>query len=140
VIQEISGHRNLEQLQGYLEVQPDQVLGAIAQAFHALLHRETRICSDTMVYFIEEAIKQKSANSMTLDLPKLYKAYNPTKPLAIGNDEDKKCYIDFSFVRGGEIIEELEQTISLLSPDDPTCQIKYLQGILAVVNLQSYSD
>lgn len=30
VIQEISGHRNLEQLQRYLEVEPDQVLGAIA--------------------------------------------------------------------------------------------------------------
>jgi len=30
VIQEISGHRNLEQLQRYLEVQPDQVRGAIA--------------------------------------------------------------------------------------------------------------
>ncbi len=60
---------------------------------------------------------------MTLDLPKLYKAYNPTNPLAIGNAEDKKYYIDFSSVRGGEIIEELEQTISLLSPDDPTCQL-----------------
>ena len=30
VIQEISGHRNLEQLQKYLEVKPEQVRGAIA--------------------------------------------------------------------------------------------------------------
>ena len=30
VIQEISGHRNLEQLQRYLEVEPDQIRGAIA--------------------------------------------------------------------------------------------------------------
>ncbi|MHC5831432.1 MAG: tyrosine-type recombinase/integrase, partial [Nostoc sp.] len=30
VIQEISGHRNLEQLQRYLEVSDDQVLGAAA--------------------------------------------------------------------------------------------------------------
>ena len=30
VIQEVSGHRNLAQLQKYLEVQPDQVRGAIA--------------------------------------------------------------------------------------------------------------
>ncbi len=30
VIQEISGHRNLEQLQRYLEVRPEQVRGAIA--------------------------------------------------------------------------------------------------------------
>jgi integrase/recombinase XerD len=30
IIQEISGHRNLEQLQKYLEVEPAQVRGAIA--------------------------------------------------------------------------------------------------------------
>lgn len=30
IIQEVSGHRNLEQLQRYLEVQPEQVRGAIA--------------------------------------------------------------------------------------------------------------
>ena len=30
IIQEISGHRNLEQLQRYLEVKPEQVRGAIA--------------------------------------------------------------------------------------------------------------
>jgi hypothetical protein len=32
IIQEISGHSNLEQLQRYLEVKPDQVKGAIAQS------------------------------------------------------------------------------------------------------------
>ncbi len=30
VVQEISGHRNLEQLQRYLEVSDDQILGAAA--------------------------------------------------------------------------------------------------------------
>ncbi len=30
IIQEVSGHRNLEQLQKYLEIQPDQVLGAVS--------------------------------------------------------------------------------------------------------------
>lgn len=30
IVQEISGHRNLEQLQRYLEVRPDQIRGAIA--------------------------------------------------------------------------------------------------------------
>ena len=30
IVQEISGHRNLEQLQRYLEVQPEQVRGAVA--------------------------------------------------------------------------------------------------------------
>jgi integrase/recombinase XerD len=29
VIQEVSGHRNLEQLQTYIEVRDDQVLGAV---------------------------------------------------------------------------------------------------------------
>jgi integrase/recombinase XerD len=29
-IQEVSGHRNLEQLQQYLEVQPEQVRGAVS--------------------------------------------------------------------------------------------------------------
>ena len=31
IIQEISGHRNLEQLQRYLEVKPEQVRGAIKE-------------------------------------------------------------------------------------------------------------
>ena len=30
IIQEVSGHRNLEELQKYLEVQPNQILGAVA--------------------------------------------------------------------------------------------------------------
>ena len=30
IIQEISGHRNLEQLQKYLEVRPDQVRGVVS--------------------------------------------------------------------------------------------------------------
>jgi integrase/recombinase XerD len=29
-IQEVSGHRNLEQLQQYLEIQPEQVRGAVS--------------------------------------------------------------------------------------------------------------
>jgi integrase/recombinase XerD len=33
IIQEISGHSNLEQLQRYLDVKPDQVKGAIASVF-----------------------------------------------------------------------------------------------------------
>ena len=30
IIQEVSGHRNLEELQKYLEVQPEQVRGAVS--------------------------------------------------------------------------------------------------------------
>jgi hypothetical protein len=44
-------------------------------------------------------------------------------PLVMGNAEDRKYYIDFSSVRGGNIIKELGRTIALLSPDKPTCQL-----------------
>jgi hypothetical protein len=60
---------------------------------------------------------------MKLDLGKFYQACNPSKTLVVGNAEDRKYYIDFSSVRGGEIIEELGRTITLFSPDEPTCQL-----------------
>jgi hypothetical protein len=60
---------------------------------------------------------------MALDLRKFYQACNPSKTLNLGNAEDKQYYIDFSSVRGGEIIQELERTITLFSPDEPTCQL-----------------
>ena len=60
---------------------------------------------------------------MKLDLGKFYQACNPSKTLDLGNAEDQKYYIDFSSVRGGEIIEELGRTITLFSPDEPTCQL-----------------
>ncbi|MEC4805756.1 MAG: AAA family ATPase [Jaaginema sp. PMC 1079.18] len=41
----------------------------------------------------------------------------------IANPEDKKYYIDFSTVRGGEIIEEMQSTISFFSPNEPTCTL-----------------
>jgi hypothetical protein len=60
---------------------------------------------------------------MTLDLPRFYKACNPSNTLDLGNPEDRKYYIDFSPVRGGKIIEELGRTITRLSPHEPTCQL-----------------
>src|SRR5919199_5997570 len=60
---------------------------------------------------------------MALDLRKFYQACNPSKTLNLRNAEDRKYYIDFSSVRGGEIIQELERTITLFSPDEPTCQL-----------------
>ena len=59
---------------------------------------------------------------MALDLGKFYQACNPS-PLVMGNVQDRKYYIDFSSVRGGNIIRELGRTITLLSPDKPTCQL-----------------
>lgn len=59
---------------------------------------------------------------MALDLQRFYQACHPG-PLVLGNAEDRKYYIDFSSVRGGNIIGELGRTITRLSPDKPTCQL-----------------
>ena len=59
---------------------------------------------------------------MALDIGKFYQACSPS-PLVMGNIEDRKYYIDFSSVRGGNIIKELGRTITRLSPDKPTCQL-----------------
>jgi hypothetical protein len=58
-----------------------------------------------------------------LNLPNFYRACNPSKPLVIGNAEDRQYYIDFSAVRGSKIIESLRRTIAVISPDEPTCQL-----------------
>jgi hypothetical protein len=60
---------------------------------------------------------------MTLDLRQFYQACNPSKTLDLAKAGDRPYYIDFSSVRGGEIIEELGRTITLFSPDEPTCQL-----------------
>jgi len=60
---------------------------------------------------------------MKLDLPRFYKACNPSKPLSMGQKKDQQYYVDFSSVRGSKIIESLQRTIAMLSPDDPTCQL-----------------
>jgi hypothetical protein len=63
-----------------------------------------------------------SEELMTLDLGTFYQACSPT-PLDMGNAEARKYYIDFSSVRGGNVIKELGRTIARLSPDKPTCQL-----------------
>ena len=60
---------------------------------------------------------------MTVDLQKFYRATDPGKTLVVANPEDKKYYIDFSSVRGGEIIKNLKQKITFFAPDDPTCTL-----------------
>jgi len=60
---------------------------------------------------------------MVLDLARFFRACNPSRTLVVGNPEDQLYYIDFAGVRGGKIIEALERTIALLSPNDPTCQL-----------------
>lgn len=60
---------------------------------------------------------------MALNLTRFFKASNPTKTLDQSKEEDRQYYIDFSSVRGTNIINDLERTITRLSPDNPTCQL-----------------
>jgi AAA ATPase domain len=60
---------------------------------------------------------------MTLDLARFYRAANPSRPLKIIQPDDRLYYIDFASVRGGDIMQELERTISRLSPEEPTTQL-----------------
>jgi hypothetical protein len=60
---------------------------------------------------------------MALDIRQFFQATNPSKTLVKGNPEDEKYYIDFSDVRGGELITELKESISFFSPEDPTCTL-----------------
>lgn len=60
---------------------------------------------------------------MKFDLTRFYQACNPNKTLDQSKAEDRQYYIDFSEVRGAEIIREFRRTITLLSPEIPTCQL-----------------
>ncbi len=60
---------------------------------------------------------------MCLDIRDFFRATDPGKTLMIADPEDRKYYIDFSTVRGGEIIEEMQSTISFFSPNEPTCTL-----------------
>lgn len=55
---------------------------------------------------------------MRLDVNQFYKASNPSRPI-----QDPRYYIDFSEVRGGDIVQELARTIIRLSPEEPTTQL-----------------
>ena len=60
---------------------------------------------------------------MAVDYKKFFKATDPSKTLLADNAEDKKYYIDFSTVRGGKVVEDLKDNISLFSDGHPTCQL-----------------
>ena len=63
-------------------------------------------------------------NHNKLDIRKFFQATNPDRALfADNNKEDSNYYIDFSSVRGGQVIEDLKKTISFFSPNQPTCQL-----------------
>ena len=56
-----------------------------------------------------------------LDIRDFFQRTNPSKTLDVKQPDDRQYYIDFSEVRGGQIIEDLKQTITFFSPDRPTC-------------------
>jgi hypothetical protein len=60
---------------------------------------------------------------MAVDYKKFFKATDPSKTLLADSAEDKKYYIDFSTVRGGQVVEDLKDNISLFSDGQPTCQL-----------------
>ena len=60
---------------------------------------------------------------VSLDLIQFYKACNPSKTIDMANPQDRQYYIDFSSVRGGNLVGELCRTVTLLSGDEPTCQL-----------------
>lgn len=60
--------------------------------------------------------------AMPLDLDRIWKALNPSRPLNIADVEDQKYYIDFSDVRGGNVTRQLARTIER-QHDIPTCQL-----------------
>ncbi len=61
---------------------------------------------------------------MMVDVKQFFDATNPSKTLFVEDSElDQKYYIDFSSVRGGKIIEDLKDNITLWSPEQPTCQL-----------------
>ena len=60
---------------------------------------------------------------MSLDLARFYQAANPSRPLKVAQREDRRYYIDFSSVRGGDTVSEIGRTIVRLSPTEPTTQL-----------------
>jgi hypothetical protein len=59
---------------------------------------------------------------MTINISRFLKACNPSRTLSISNPDDLLYYIDFSPVRGRNIIHELRRTITLLM-EEHTCQL-----------------
>ncbi len=60
---------------------------------------------------------------MTVDIREFFKVTEPNKTIAVNRPEDRKYYIDFSSVRGGDIIDKIKRKISYFKPDDPTCTL-----------------
>ncbi len=60
---------------------------------------------------------------MNLNIKKFYRGTNPSKTLDVSKPEDRKYYIDFSSVRGGQMIEELKKSIIWADENEFTCNL-----------------
>lgn len=60
---------------------------------------------------------------MSIDLRAFYRAVNPTTTIGLYKPADRRYYIDFSSVRGTDLIQELSNKIAFFSPDEPTCNL-----------------
>jgi hypothetical protein len=60
---------------------------------------------------------------MSIDLRAFFQATDPSRTLFVNNLSDVKYYIDFSSVRGGDIIGKLKQKITFFKPNEPTCTL-----------------
>jgi nucleoside-triphosphatase THEP1 len=60
---------------------------------------------------------------MPIDLLNFFQATDPSRTLFISNRIDAKYYIDFSQVRGGDIINKLKHKITFFKPNEPTCTL-----------------
>jgi len=58
-----------------------------------------------------------------LDLQAFFDNCNPSRTLVFDNLLDRRYYIDFAQVRGAKVIDQLQRTITKLSPHKPTCQL-----------------
>ena len=59
---------------------------------------------------------------MALPVKQFFKACNPSRTLDLSKPEEARYYIDFSEVRGNDVVNELRRTIEL-SEEEPTCQL-----------------
>ncbi len=60
---------------------------------------------------------------MSLDYATFFNAINPSKTLVYSSPTDRQYYIDFSSVRGGEIIKKIKNRIVELYKDRPSCSL-----------------
>ncbi|WP_445636731.1 AAA family ATPase [Nostoc sp. DSM 114161] len=60
---------------------------------------------------------------MSIDLRAFFQATDPSRTLFANNLSDVKYYIDFSGVRGGDIIGKLKQKITFFKPNEATCTL-----------------